>query len=266
MTTLLRFVHISDTHINPDTSYIKHGAPTPLAGTKALVEAVNALPFQPDFILHTGDVVYDPYPEAYSAAEAAFEPLKAPVYYMAGNHDDCGGLQRILLNRTEDVVTPYLYYQMEINGVQLVVLDSNGPAEDPTGNIPHEQLLWLEEIVSAEDTRPLLVAVHHNLMPVGAPWLDDWMRTNNGEAVHGLLMQAGPRLRAVLHGHIHQNTVNYKDGVLYVSAASSWTQFMSYPTPKNTEVTHDPTAQPGFNVVHVTTDGISIRTHQFQVR
>ena len=50
--TLLRFVHISDTHFNPDPEYIKSYAQyTPLPGAQALVEAVNALPFQPDFIL-----------------------------------------------------------------------------------------------------------------------------------------------------------------------------------------------------------------------
>jgi Icc protein len=265
MTTLLRLVHISDTHINPDTTYTQHGAPTPIVGAQALVDAMNALPFQPDFVLHTGDVVYDPYPEAYIAAKNVLGQLKAPVYYLAGNHDDSASLQRSLLGRSEATVTQYLTYETEINGVQLVVMDSNGPAEVPTGNVPDEQLAWLESLVMAEDTRPLLVAIHHNLMPLGAPWLDDWMRTNNGEAVHYLLKQAGPRLQAVLHGHIHQNTLASYDGVLYISAASSWLQFMSYPSPDNTEVLVDHAAQPGFNVVHLTTEGISVRVHQITV-
>jgi hypothetical protein len=30
----------------------------------ALIKAVNDVPFAPDFVLHTGDVAYDPDPEA----------------------------------------------------------------------------------------------------------------------------------------------------------------------------------------------------------
>ena len=71
MNTLLRVVHISDTHIHPDANYRHYNAPSPLTCVSALVDAVNALPFQPDFILHSGDIVYNPDPEAYAATKAA---------------------------------------------------------------------------------------------------------------------------------------------------------------------------------------------------
>ena len=65
---MLRFIHISDTHIHPDPNYTKDYADiTSYAGAKALVEQVNNVPFEPDFVLHTGDVAYDPDPEAYHA-------------------------------------------------------------------------------------------------------------------------------------------------------------------------------------------------------
>ena len=266
MPTLLRIIHISDTHIHPDASYQPNDAPPPLVGARKLVEAVNALPFMPDAILHTGDVIYDPVPEAYPVAKEVLATLKAPIHYVVGNHDSARDLQRVLLGRDEAAVTPYLYYETEINGVQLIVLDSNGPAELPAGYIVPEQLDWLRGLLSQPDDRPLLVATHHNVLPVGAPWLDDWMRTTNGEELHAVLKLAGTRLQAVLHGHIHQTYAVQRDGILYVSAASSWEQFVGYPTPTNTEVIHDTPAQPGFNVIHLTTEGISIRAHQFQSR
>ncbi|MCA9894082.1 MAG: metallophosphoesterase [Anaerolineae bacterium] len=263
MSTLLRIVHISDTHINADTSYQPYDAPTPIVGARKLVEAVNALPFMPDAILHTGDVVYDPVPGAYPAAQEVLSALKAPVHFVVGNHDSAAELQRVLLGRDEADVQPYLYYETEINGVQLIVLDSNGPAELPAGYIVPEQLEWLRGVLSRLDDRPLIVATHHNVLPVGAPWLDDWMRTTNGEELHAVLKMAGSRLKAVLYGHIHQNYTIQRDGILYMSAASSWGQFVGYPTPENTEVVHDTTAQPGFNVLHLTTEGVSVRVHQF---
>ncbi len=61
---LLTFVHISDTHISQHPSYnTDFGEVTTLVGVKALVEQLNNLPFEPDFVLHTGDVAYNPDPE-----------------------------------------------------------------------------------------------------------------------------------------------------------------------------------------------------------
>src|SRR5688572_19468426 len=96
----LRFIQISDTHINPDTSYMRsYGKFTPLSGTKALIKAVNELPFTPDFILHTGDVAFDPVPEVYPFIADLFSAFKAPIYYLAGNHDDAAAIQSVLMKR-----------------------------------------------------------------------------------------------------------------------------------------------------------------------
>src|SRR5262245_34447647 len=124
--SLLRFIHISDTHISYDPTYSANDAPhTSFAGAQALVREINALPFTPDFILHTGDVVYDPDEAAYPSAHALLSTLRAPVYYLAGNHDDADALQRIMLGAT-DPKSPF-DYEFEVNGVQVVCLDSNRP-------------------------------------------------------------------------------------------------------------------------------------------
>jgi Icc protein len=262
----LRFVHISDTHINPDTDYIKDYAQvTPLLGAKALVQAVNALPFMPDFILHTGDVAYDPVPEVYPAVKAVLADLKAPVYYLTGNHDDAKTMQQVLMGRGDDTLRDYLYYDFEAKGVHVVCLDSNGPHNpvNPSGFVTEEQLDWLDAICASDDERPLVIAVHHNIIPVGVPWLDEWMRMENGEDFHAIVRQARDRLRGVFYGHIHQNISSMRDGVLYVAAASSWCQFYSYPIPENTQFSPDPITPPGFSVVSITDETTFIRRHTF---
>jgi len=96
--TILRFVHITDTHLSPETEYGRHhhgAAHSAREGAIALVETVNALPFQPDFILHTGDVVYDPDPAAYGVAKSILSRLKAPVPEPAESAGLlCGGQSR----------------------------------------------------------------------------------------------------------------------------------------------------------------------------
>jgi 3',5'-cyclic-AMP phosphodiesterase len=260
----LRFIHISDTHINPDPTYIKSYAQyTPMVGAKALVQAVQALPFTPDFILHTGDVAYDPDPAVYPAVQALFSPLSVPIHYLVGNHDDGRDLQRVLLGRAEADIQDFLYYTFEAKGVQVVCLDSNGDhdPERPSGTVTDAQLAWLDTICTADDPRPLVVAIHHNVIPMGVPWLDDWMRLENGAAVHACLTQARHRLRGVFFGHIHQNIETMQDGVLYVAAASSWCQFISYPMPENERVAAAPNDPPGFSIVTVTPERTYLRRH-----
>lgn len=264
MDFLLRFVHISDTHITPDINYsTPYASYPPLLGMQKLIQEVNALPFTPDFILHTGDVAYDPVPEVYPTVRDLMAQFKAPVYYVAGNHDSSAALQQVVMQH--DPLLPHLHGDYAIRGVQLICVDSNGPAQVPAGNIPPQQLTWLEKLCAADDTRPLLIAVHHNIVPCGVPWLDDFMRTNNGEAFHEIVVKAKHRLRGVFHGHIHQPIDIVRDGVLYSAAASPWCQFGAFPMPDNIAVTADPIAQPGFSVVTITPEQTYIRRHTFTI-
>jgi Icc protein len=259
---MLNFIHISDTHLNPDPTYTGTYADySSLEGTRALVEQVNALPFTPDFVLHTGDVVYDPLPEAYEIAAEVLGGIKYPTYYLAGNHDHAPTLQRALMGRRE-VIAP-LYYEFEVNGVQIICLDSNGPVEVPRGYVTAEQLASLEGLCSAQDERPLMVAVHHNPVPVGIAWLDEFMAVQNGEDLHRALLPARQRMRGVFFGHVHQNIEMYRDGILYSSVLSSWCQFHAWPGMPDT--TPDLHADPGFNHVMITRDQTFIRRYRFRV-
>jgi 3',5'-cyclic-AMP phosphodiesterase len=265
---LVRFVHMSDTHLHTDPAYTQSYANyTPLVGMQGFMKAMAVLPFKPDFILHTGDIIYDPDPDpaVYAYIRDELARLGAPLYYVRGNHDSSAGIQRILMGR-EDIM-PMLHYTFDVNGVQFVVLDSNDPSQVtvPAGFVSVDQLEWLEGLCSADDPRPLVVAIHHNVIPTGAPWLDGYMRTANGEDVHRILVKARDRLRGVFHGHIHQEVDQFRDGVLYSAAASPWCQFVGYPIPENTEVTADRISLPGFSVVAITRDSTFIRRHSFKI-
>lgn len=258
---LLTFVHISDTHISANPEYgLQHSPYSTQTGAQALVKAVNNLPFPVDLVLHTGDVAYDPDPSAYETARQIFSSLKFPIRYLAGNHDYPRELQRILLGRA-DAAAPF-HYTFEMNGVQFICLDSNGPAEPPRGNVISEQLAWLEALLITPDDRPLVVAIHHNALPVGSPWLDEYMRIVNGETLHQVLLKAKDRLRGVFFGHVHQNLQMYQDGILYTSALSSWNQFYVWPGLEETIQAPD---GPGFNVVTISANQTFVRRWYYSV-
>jgi len=259
---LLTFVHITDTHISADPRYNIDGVShTPMFGAKALVKRLNELPFQPDFVLHTGDVCYDPDPTAYEAARSIFSGLKYPIYYLNGNHDDKNTLQRVLVQRDQPLER--FDQEFEINGVQIVCIDSQHPEPNVRGQVSAEQLQRLEAITKADDSRPLIVALHHNVLPTGIPWWDEFMILENGEAFHNALLPARERLRGVFHGHVHQSTQIYRDGIVYTSGLSSWYQILT--VPGQTETLDDKTALPGFNVVMVSKSQTFTRTYTYVV-
>lgn len=258
----LRFIHISDTHINPDPNYqIPQANYSPLDGTRRMIEMINALPFAVDFVLHTGDVVYEPDPGAYETAGAILSQIKYPVYYLPGNHDNGEMLQQVMLAKDE-ILAPF-DYQFEVKGMQIVCVDSTGPAESPGGSVTEDQLARLQGIAKAKDDRPLVVAVHHNVLPNGVPWWDTYMRLTNGEDFHKALLPARDRIRGVFHGHVHQSVDIYRDGILYSSAVSSWYQIHCHPRQKDT--LPDPHTPPGFSVVTVTQEQTFVRRYFFQI-
>jgi Icc protein len=257
----LRFVHITDTHISADPNYGRdeqHGSPAVAA--RALVTTVNALPFQPDFILHTGDVAFDPDEASYQLAAEIFRPLKAPLYYLPGNHDSGEMLQRIVIER--EPVLP-CDDEFEVNGVQIITVDSNQPFEmdQPNSRIADAQIERLNRIAASNDSRPLLVATHHNVLPIGAPWWDRYMRMQNGEAFHMALLPARERLLGVLHGHVHMNVQIMRDGIAYIAGQSPW--FSLHCAPDQQETKFDIQALPGFNVISIVGRQMFVRQHTF---
>ena len=262
--TLLRFVQVSDTHISADPHYNHDGSMhTPMTGAKALVHQINSLPFTPDFVLHTGDVAYNPDETAYPVAREILSAIKVPVYYLAGNHDDSEALQRIMLGKSDaEIKTPF-DYEFEVNGVQIIALDSNRKAQNWCGRVSDEQLAWLENLTSAKDDRPLIVTLHHNVLPMGSVFWDEWMHLENGEDFHKALLPARDRLRGVFSGHVHQNTDIIRDGIAYFTAKSTWYQIENYPDSTEPEV--DRYANPGYSIVTVTRDQIYVRRYTFIV-
>ncbi len=259
---MLSFVHISDTHIHFDPTYPAEtwpNAPSTLDGAKALVKAINNLPFRLDFVLHTGDVAYDPDPDIYDLCHEILSEIKYPTYYIAGNHDDSGALHEYLMPdvTVQSTQQGHLYYTFEHAGIQFICADSNGPVTPPMGYVGEDQLEWLNHLCSADDPRPLVIAVHHNPLPADIPWLDDYMGIQNGLAFHEAIRPARDRLRGVFFGHVHQRISMLRDGILYSSVPSTWVQFQSFPGMDETH--QDVGASPGFAVVTITEDQTFVR-------
>lgn len=256
---ILTFVHISDTHIPSESMKQQIEFGNPYVQAEALVQQINALPIEPDFVLHSGDVAYSYDSDDYKTCGEIFNKIKYPIYYVAGNDDNIIALQNTLVKQGKPII-PF-HYEFDVNGVQIVVVDSNGAIDPPAGLISKDQLEWLSELCVADDTRPLVIATHHNPQLGGFPWLDHFTGIQNTEAFHEAILPARKRLRGVFFGHVHQNLDIYRDGILYCSTLSSWKQFHAWRD--QTETIPDLDDGPGFSVITIYQGQTLIRRHRF---
>ncbi|MCP5100203.1 MAG: hypothetical protein GY943_32020, partial [Chloroflexi bacterium] len=258
------FVHISDTHIGPTADYARHGhAPLPCA--QKVVQIINTLPVKPDFVMHTGDIVTDPDPAAYRLAAKTFSQLQVPIYYVTGNHDTARDIHRSLPmgpKRILSMEADVLSYSFDVKGYRFLVIDARGPDEiDPHGILSESQLDLIRKEV-AEDGPPLVFFLHFPSNILNSTWMDAYMLIINGEKLHEALLPARDRIRGVFYGHTHQNMQTLRDGILYVSVASTFSQFTAWPTDIVTGF--DAEHPPGFNFVHLLPQQTIIHQHLFQ--
>lgn len=259
---MLRFIHLSDSHIStPDFANYGHRSAPNL---EAVVSAINALPFEVDFVLHTGDVVQNGALEEYALARALLAPLRFPIRYVNGNHDASDLLQRELAG----VQTPSARYDYTFSakGVQIAVFDSAN-RRDHTGNLTDSQLDALSRLCTPEGA-PLILVLHHPPLPLDTPWIDQgWqvpdrppfgtMLLENWRAFQAAIAPARSRLRGVFFGHIHHAHQAWRDGVLYCAAPSTFGQLASRPEQSAPQPTPEQPA--AFYVVSVNEAQVTVR-------
>lgn len=257
---LMTFVHISDTHIHADPAYTgQHIDFSSREPVQKLVEAINHLEPEIDFVMHTGDVADSPEnADHYTAARDILSKLRYPVYYVPGNHDRVALFQQAFIEKPDYAICEHCDYQFTVNGVQVVMLDSHAPPDEDTatGYLAPEQLRWLDAICRADDPRPLVIGLHHHALPLEAPWLDRIM-LRNGIELHETLRQAQDRLRGVFYGHIHESVVTVRDGISYYSVQSGWFQTRTWYAAESPARGHMP--DPGYNLVTLTETDTFVR-------
>lgn len=257
------FVQISDTHLGPTPGHAKHGI-IAVPALQRLVDRLNHLPKQPDFVIHTGDITDNPSPAASVQAKEILSKLRVPIYYVRGNHDSASDIKDYMdWGPMEDLSSEKdrLIYRFEVKGFRFLVLDTQGPPESqPQGLLSAEQVKLLREETTSAGP-PLVVFLHHPILPMDSQWMDANMLVMNGDEVHEALLEARNRLRGVFFGHIHQSIQTTRDGILYVAAPSSVIQLTSWPTDIDVGLQED--EQPGFNFVRLMPQQTMIRQHRF---
>jgi len=210
------FVQISDSHIG----FNKAGINTDVAGTlKEAIERINALPAQPDFILHTGDLTHLAAADEFDALEQLLKSVKTQrIFYVPGEHDVTGDNGKLYLQRFGKNTKGQGWQSFDFNGVHFVgLVNVVDIQQNGLGALGNEQLEWLEDDLKdrASDT-PIVVFAHIPLWSVYPKW--GW-GTDDGAQALGYLKRFGSV--TVLNGHIHQTMKKVEGHVTFHTAMST---------------------------------------------
>jgi Icc protein len=212
-----RLLHLTDLHLfaTPEQTLLSQRTRLTFETVMAKVHENHAQ--FPDAILITGDLVQDNSMEAYQYLRDYFASFKIPIYYLPGNHDCLTQLATVMPNQHVDYP-----WQIAFGQWDLVLLDSIMPDREG-GHLSSHALVMLEQMLMANDHRPVLIALHHHPVPVNSAWLDTMLVDNAAELL--AIVDRYPQVRVVLYGHVHQEFTASRKGVVMLATPSTCIQF-----------------------------------------
>lgn len=167
--------------------------------TRAVLEYLDALPYDLDAVLVSGDIADNGTPAEYEQARAHLVS-RHPMVVCPGNHDERTAFRRGLLGEAEPSAGP-VDQVLRGEGFVLAVCDSSVPGEHH-GRLEDSTLEWLDGVLAGTPHEvPVLVAFHHPPVELHTPYVDDIRQF--GEERLAALAGRHPHLRAFLCGHAH---------------------------------------------------------------
>ena len=209
-----RVVQLSDTHLmrEPGGQLVGIDTDRSLAAVCRLVATLGPI----DALLLTGDLAGDEAEDAYGRLDEALAPLGVPSFWLPGNHDAIWSADHPLRSHFKRTV--------QLPHWDILMLNTQHPGA-VAGYLGGSELEVLEQAADHAQTtgRPLLVATHHPLMPVGCAWLDEIGAENAPEALQRLAPLGEKAV--VISGHVHQDASQEYQGVQCLTVPSTCIQF-----------------------------------------
>jgi Icc protein len=210
----LTFVQISDSHMG----FNKPANPDVIATLQAAVDKINALPEQPEFILHTGDISHLSKPSEFDNVDQILKATNKEIFFVPGEHDVLNDEGAMFRERYAKNSKGQGWYSFDKNGVHFVgLVNVMNLKAGGLGTLGAEQLEWLEDDVKhLKHSTPIVVFAHIPLWTVYPEW--GWGTDDSAQAL-SYLKKFGSV--TVLNGHIHQTMQKVEGNVTFHTAFST---------------------------------------------
>ncbi|MFO1419139.1 MAG: metallophosphoesterase [Methylotetracoccus sp.] len=214
----LRLLQLTDCHIAPESGTMLQQRDNERL-LHELIQSIRRSNRSYDAALITGDLADRPSAEAYRRLREELLNLGLPCFCIPGNHDDPDAMRAHLAGGLLAMPT-----EVWTDSWQIVFLDSQVGGKS-AGFLDEQQFARLDSAAEAAPDSSILIVVHHHPIPCGSPWMDAMM-IGNADRLMAFLAEIGPRVKAVVFGHIHQELDAVINGVRFLGAPSTCRQFV----------------------------------------
>jgi 3',5'-cyclic AMP phosphodiesterase CpdA len=244
----LRFVQISDSHLG-----FKGSANLDVSATfGAAINQVNSLGYEPDFVMHSGDITHLTLAAEFGQAKEMMSDIRTPrVFTVPGEHDtinDGGALYRKFFGAH---TLGDGWFSFDIQGVHFISL-VNTTSVDALGKLGTDQLDFVRRDIGAVSSETPIVLFSH--IPLYAMYPKWGWGTGDAVTLLGMLRRFGSV--TALNGHVHQVFTKTEGNVTFYSAAPT-----CYPLPEPGQA---PAPLPVTLPAGELTSALGIRTVSFQ--
>jgi len=212
----VRLIQITDCHLGPPSDPNLLGLNT----EQSLRDVLGLIGHeQPEFdaLICTGDIASNAHPECYGRyIELVREHFDVPLAWLPGNHDSAA-----LMAQLEQREHPESRV-MGLGNWLVVMLDSAVPGQ-VYGNLAASELDFLHQTLSSHGDRPTLVMLHHQPVPVGSDWIDQYILRNADDFFE--IIDQYSQVKGISWGHVHQFYQGERNGVQLFATPATCIQF-----------------------------------------
>jgi 3',5'-cyclic-AMP phosphodiesterase len=212
----LRLLQLTDPHLGALPSETLIGLNT----EESLLDVLNHVRdsgIHYDLIIATGDISNDGTLASYQRFVDRVKEFipNTPLAWLPGNHDNPKNMAKF--PREQVWIEDFAMGQW-----QFLLLNSRIPFEEG-GELSPAELARLERALSLRPNRNSLVLLHHQPVPIGSEWIDQYV-VKNAAALFNLLDRF-PNVKAISWGHVHQAFESNRGPLTLFASPSTCVQF-----------------------------------------
>jgi Icc protein len=197
----INIIQITDTHLFATEAGRLQGYATNQLFSDA-VEKIKSQTRPVDFIFLTGDISQDHSAESYEYAAARLNQLRAPVYWIGGNHDDAPLVQSVF-ERYENF---HLLNHLTTANWDFIALNTCREGTPNGYIVANEMERFLERLeVAKKNEKHVSIIMHHHPVPLGTPLVDECMLQDNEDFLR--IVREYREIKLIVCGHVHGDYV-----------------------------------------------------------
>lgn len=237
----MRLIQITDCHLGPLSSESLLGLNTDQS-LEDVLQLIREKESRFDQLLCTGDIASAGHIDCYKRFSTTLRRyFPHPLGWLPGNHDSAE------IMGSHEVQSLAESRLIKLGNWLIVLLDSSVPGH-VHGHLDSGELDFLAHVLRTHPENPTMIALHHQLVPVGSAWIDQYI-VNNAESLFGII-DSRPQVKVVTWGHVHQEFKAIHKGIPLFATPSTCVQFK----PKCDNFKVD-TLMPGYRWFDLNEDG-----------